>query len=103
MVHGDDHQLGDELRLCGRDAQRHAAAHAEAQHIGLLDPELFQERRDVGRHLVEVERTVEIDGAAVGKGVVTPLVTAAERGEELGEAELVRLSGFDPIGEGDDE
>lgn len=56
----------------------------------------------MAHRIAKVKAVGQVGAAAVGKGVVNPLVTAAERVTEMSEAELVRLSGFDPIGEEED-
>lgn len=87
-----------------RNEARELAAFSRLARSG-EDPAFRLEwmKQVMAHRIAKVKAVGQVGAAAVGKGVANPLVTAAERVSEMSEAELVRLSGFDPIGEGDDE
>ena len=59
------HQLADLLRLLPRGEERDPAAERVADDIRLLQPEVVDEGRDVVGHEPDVDRPIDVGGAAV--------------------------------------
>ena len=82
----DRHEGADELRVADGELDRHTAAHAEADDVGLRDAEVPEERRGVVGHALVGERAVGVGGAAVGLGVGNDDATArGEAGQQRAE------------------
>ena len=58
-------QLADLLRVFRRGEERDAAAERVADEVGLLEPEVVDEGRDVVGHEPDVDRPIDVGGAAV--------------------------------------
>lgn len=83
-----------------KNEARELASFAKRARSG-ADPGFTKEwmKQVMGYRIAKIKVVGQVGAAAVGKGgQVDPLVLAAQRVGEMSEAELVRLSGFDPLG-----
>ena len=86
-------ELAHLLRILHRSEQRNAAAERIADDVGLLQPEVVDERRDVVGHQLDVDRPVDVRRAPVPLEVDgDDLMALRQRGERRPE----HLAGSEP-------
>ena len=64
-VRRDGDEPSDDLGMANRRLESHAAAKRVAHDVGLVEPEMPDECRDVVGHQLDAERPVDVGGSAV--------------------------------------
>ena len=65
VADGGENEPADPVRVIQRQLQGHPAAKAEAEHVGLADAEVVQQRGHVTGQVAQVDVPVDVGGAPV--------------------------------------